>query len=365
NQNNYKFIVSQLNDVRLSLHKVQEKVKYLHQEIQKTQTRFNEVSLQKAQLEPIMSRLSSRMNELSYQKEKVDQELEALRVRVRGKLQEKEELISMVNRLEVRQMELFQQEAILRQRASAELGSTVEILPAIPSPRLKTNEVEKRLEELRDALNALGDLNFEAASSLHALRLREKELMSEKADIENALKQLKSLIYKLDQEAQKRFLQAFAQVRERFIKIFQSLFDEGDSCDLALVQPESPLSSEIEIIARPKGKRPLSLQQLSSGEKTLVALALLFAILAVKPSALCVMDEVDAPLDDVNAHKFGQLLKNFADKTTLIVITHNKITMSYCDFLLGVTMAEAGVSLVIGVEARNKTQEAALVSGVG
>jgi chromosome segregation protein len=148
-------------------------------------------------------------------------------------------------------------------------------------------------------------------------------------------------------------METFEKIRENFINIFRGLFNPGDEADLRLEEsPEGmldPLEAKIEIIAKPKGKRPTSIELLSGGEKTLTAIALLFAIYLVKPSPFCILDEIDAPLDDANIDRFTKILTDFSADTQFIVVTHNKRTMEAADTLYGVTMQEEGVSKLVSV----------------
>ncbi|MCL4119077.1 UNVERIFIED_CONTAM: hypothetical protein GTU68_057682 [Idotea baltica] len=148
-------------------------------------------------------------------------------------------------------------------------------------------------------------------------------------------------------------MEAFEKVRENFIEVFRSLFTEDDNCDLILLEPESPLTSGIEIIAKPKGKRPKALSQLSGGEKTLTAIALLFGLYLLKPAPFCIFDEVDAPLDDTNIEKFNNIIRTFSSRSQFIIVTHNKLTMASVNVIYGVYMEEQGVSNVSQVDFRS------------
>src|SRR5207302_3975214 len=130
-----------------------------------------------------------------------------------------------------------------------------------------------------------------------------------------------------------KFLNSFTLVRENFIKVFRSLFNEEDSCDLILIDPDHPLESDIDILAKPKGKRPLSINQLSGGEKTLTATAILFSLYLLKPAPFCIFDEVDAPLDDANIDKFNAIIRNFSKDSQFVIVTHNKRTMTTTDVI--------------------------------
>jgi chromosome segregation protein len=156
-------------------------------------------------------------------------------------------------------------------------------------------------------------------------------------------------IEEINTTAQRQFLETFSKIRDNFITTFKGLFDEGDECDLRLEEDVDPLEAKIEIIAKPRGKRPTSIDLLSGGEKTLTAIALLFAIYLVKPSPFCILDEVDAPLDDSNIDRFTRILRKFSDNTQFIVVTHNKRTMEATNAMYGVTMEEEGVSKLVSV----------------
>src|SRR6185436_12843797 len=155
-------------------------------------------------------------------------------------------------------------------------------------------------------------------------------------------------IDKINRTAHFLFMETFEQIRGHFCDTIRTVFDGGEG-DLVLSNPEDPLESDIEILVRPRGKKIDTLTQLSSGERTLTAIALLFSIYLVKPSPFCVFDEVDAPLDDANIGRFVNLLQEFKDRTQFIVITHNKLTMEAADRLYGVTMEEEGVSKLVSV----------------
>ena len=171
-----------------------------------------------------------------------------------------------------------------------------------------------------------------------------------KEDLAKAKASLLTTIGEIDDVAKETFLDAFGKIEQNFIKVFRSLFTEEDDCDLILTDPDNPLESKIEIIAKPKGKRPLSINQLSGGEKTLTATSLLFAIYLIKPAPFCIFDEVDAPLDDANIDKFNNIIHKFSENSQFIIVTHNKRTMASTDVIYGITMLEQGVSRVIPVD---------------
>src|SRR5690606_32425834 len=221
------------------------------------------------------------------------------------------------------------------------------------------HEIEQSQEELgsmctrlKKQLDEYGTINPMAKEAYDEITQRHDFINKEKNDLLEAKASLLSTIEEIDGSANEKFMHAFNTVRENFIKVFRSLFNDEDSCDLLLTDPSNPLESDIDIIARPKGKRPLSINQLSGGEKTLTSTALLFSLYLLKPAPFCIFDEVDAPLDDTNIDKFNNIIKQFADQSQFIVVSHNKRTIASTDIIYGVTMVEQGISRVVPVDLR-------------
>ncbi|PYP51397.1 MAG: chromosome segregation protein SMC [Gemmatimonadetes bacterium] len=203
-------------------------------------------------------------------------------------------------------------------------------------------------DRLRAAIDAVGPVNALAVDE-HAEEMKRLEfLMTQRDDLVAARQSLQQAAREIDQTAKAMFLESFGKVRENFRTVFQTLFGGGE-CDVRLANEAEPLESEIEIHAAPRGKRTQRIHLLSSGERTLVAVSLLFAIFLTKPSPFCLLDEVDAPLDDANVGRYVRLLAEFKDQTQFIVITHNPRTMQAADAVYGVTMQEPGVSTIVGV----------------
>ncbi len=203
-------------------------------------------------------------------------------------------------------------------------------------------------DRLRGAIDAVGPVNALAVEE-HAEETKRLEfLQTQRDDLVTARNSLQQAAREIDQTAKALFLDSFAKVREHFRSVFQTLFGGGE-CDVRLANEDEPLESEIEIHAAPRGKRTQRIHLLSSGERTLVAVSLLFAIFLAKPSPFCLLDEVDAPLDDANVGRYVRLLAEFKDQTQFIVITHNPRTMQAADAVYGVTMQEPGVSTIVGV----------------
>jgi chromosome segregation protein len=196
-----------------------------------------------------------------------------------------------------------------------------------------------------------------AMEAYQEMKERYDFIQGQRQDLLEAKQSLLDTIDETDRVARENFLATFEQIRLNFQKVFRSLFTEEDTCDLVLTDPENPLESPIEIIAKPKGKRPLTINQLSGGEKTLTATSLLFAIYLIKPAPFCIFDEVDAPLDDANIDKFTNIIREFSKESQFIIVTHNKRTMAATDVMYGVTMLpeDPGVSKLVAVDMREMT----------
>jgi len=202
---------------------------------------------------------------------------------------------------------------------------------------------------LKDKIRSLGPVNFAAFDEYQKEKERLDFITQQRDDLIESEKTLIQTIEEINTTAQREFLSTFEKIRENFITTFKGLFDEGDECDLKLEKDVDPLEARVEIIAKPRGKRPTSIDLLSGGEKTLTAIALLFAIYLVKPSPFCILDEVDAPLDDSNIDRFTRIIRKFSDNTQFIIVTHNKRTMEAANAMYGVTMEEQGVSKLVSV----------------
>jgi chromosome segregation protein len=201
----------------------------------------------------------------------------------------------------------------------------------------------------KERIKHVGQVNMAAIEDHETESARLKELTGQRDDLQNAVDELEKAITRLDKEARAQFLSTFAQVQKNFAEMFTTLF-EGGEASLSLQEGADPLEAEIHINVRPAGKKMRGVQLLSGGERALTAISLLFALYLVKPSAYCILDELDAPLDDANISRFVKVLGKFAEKTQFIIITHNKRTMEAADLLYGVTQQELGVSTIASVK---------------
>jgi len=241
----------------------------------------------------------------------------------------------------------------LKDRLSVEFSVDIEDLLDSEVPQGESEEsLKEKTQKLKKQLDDFGAINSVAMEAFREMTERYTFIQKEKKDLAEAKASLMATIKEIDDTARDKFMDAFTQVRENFVRVFRSLFNEEDSCDLILLNPQSPLDSDIDIVARPKGKRPLSINQLSGGEKTLTATALLFSLYLLKPAPFCIFDEVDAPLDDTNIDKFNKIIRKFSAESQFIVVSHNKRTIASTDVVYGVTMVEQGVSKVVAVDLR-------------
>jgi chromosome segregation protein len=214
-------------------------------------------------------------------------------------------------------------------------------------------ELQEKADRMKKRLENLGEVNPTAIEAFEEMKKRFEFITDQKNDLISAKQSLLETISEVEKTANEKFLETFNSVRENFHKVFKTLFTEDDHCDLILEQPDNLAETGIDIVAKPKGKKPSSISQLSGGERTLTATALLFAIYLIKPAPFCILDEVDAPLDDANVGKFTHMIRQFSENSQFIIVTHNKMTMSTVDVIYGVTMQEPGVSKLVSVDFRH------------
>ncbi|MCH2043668.1 MAG: chromosome segregation protein SMC [Saprospiraceae bacterium] len=261
--------------------------------------------------------------------------------------------IQLVHQLENKFNQLKLQLNSLAERLKIEFEIDINtILEKEADETLDIKTLEEKIAKLRKRLANYGSVNPMAIEAYNEIKERNDFIVKERKDLLESQAVLKETMFEIESKATNKFMQAFTQVRGHFVRVFRSLFEADDTCDLKLSDPEKPLESRIEIIAKPKGKRPLSINQLSGGEKTLTATALLFSLYLLKPAPFCIFDEVDAPLDDANIAKFNNIIKDFSKNSQFIIVTHNKKTMEAVDIMYGVTMVK-GVSKVVPVDFRN------------
>lgn len=288
------------------------------------------------------------LNNLTKQKEDLNSELSDYELMVKKEnslFNEKKELLNQleinVNRLDVKLDNLLNM-------LTDNYSLTYEAAVSQYKLEMETNIARNKVNLLKRQIKELGIVNLGAIKEFEEVSSRYQFLLTQKEDLTNAQDTLLKIIDEMDKVMEKEFLNTFKTIKENFITTFKELF-KGGTADLKLTDPSNILQTGIEIVASPPGKKLTTISLLSGGEKTFTAISLLFAILKSKPVPFCILDEVEAALDDVNVDSFGQYIRSLKDKTQFIIITHKKKTMEYVDVLYGITMQESGVSKLVSV----------------
>ncbi|WP_456407624.1 chromosome segregation protein SMC [Caldithrix abyssi] len=291
---------------------------------------------------------------LEDEKQKIEQTYQELRAKIieleeqtRAYRRQHDSTVEKSKQLELKIQENEYKAESIREYALKEYSEDVEI--GIPYQDFNEQEAEERIEMLRMRIKNMGPVNPLAVQEYEEEKERLDFLVKQRDDLLQAEKSLIETIDKINKTAREQFMTTFNQIKENFEKVFKSFFENGEGT-IELEEEADPLEADIIFKIRTKGKRLQTLTLLSSGEKTLTAISLLFAIYLVKPSPFCILDEVDAPLDDINIGRFTEALKQFSKNTQFIIVTHNKRTMEAAETLYGVTMEEEGVSKIVSVK---------------
>ncbi len=370
NENNILFtkLQSKISALQQELTYKQKQLQDLHAQIEQNTKQLTEASVQIKTGTQTVIETEKELSNLLHAKrveEKKLNEADAAYYNQRNALQEKESALR--NKIKAREIadsllieikdklnELKLNLAGMRERLQVEFK--VDLDTIIDEPRNTTNAIEDlqaSVDKMRKRLENIGEVNPTAIEAFVEIKKRYEFILEQKADLVNAKESLLQTIEETEATANQQFLDTFNKVREHFQKVFKALFTEEDTADLVLDNPDNLSETGIDVIAKPKGKKPSSITQLSGGEKTLTATALLFSIYLIKPAPFCILDEVDAPLDDANVGKFTQMIQQFSNNSQFIIVTHNKMTMSTVDVIYGVTMQEPGVSKLVPVDFRS------------
>jgi chromosome segregation protein len=378
----YHLASGEFNEMNLQLTKQYSKIEALQQEVVFKENQLNDLHVQiqtnsvqlteasaaivdsraeLAQLEEDLVKLLKTKEE----EESVLNEADQAYYNLRNVLQEKESALRMqikskelidqlINEIKDQLNNLKLQLSGMKERLNVEFKVELEeILDEGRATEISLEELQASADRMKKRLENMGEVNPTAIEAYTEMKKRYDFILEQKNDLVTAKESLMLTIQEVEATANKAFLETYNQARENFQKVFKALFTEEDSCDLILVDPENLAETAVEIVARPKGKKPSSISQLSGGERTLTATAMLFAIYLIKPAPFCILDEVDAPLDDANISKFTQMIQKFSDNSQFIIVTHNKQTMSAVDVIYGVTMQEPGVSKLVPVDFRS------------
>ncbi len=312
------------------------------------------VAIDRRRAEDVENR--ARLEEAEAQAERGQVAVQAAREAAMAAARAREEARERVHRIELQERELEMSRAALRDRAADEISLDVDdrLREFDPASVPSLEDINSELATVRDKISRIGNVNLDAIQELEEVESRLEFLAREKADLDLSRKSLHATIAELDGLSRERFVETFEAVREHFRALFRKLF-HGGKADVKLEDGVDVLDAGIEIYAGPPGKDPRSITLLSGGERTMTAVALLFALFKAKPSPVAILDEVDAALDEANTERFCSILSEFIGSTQFMIVTHSKRTMTYADVIFGVTMQESGVSKRIGL--RLETQE--------
>jgi chromosome segregation protein len=367
-ENEEKNIELEIKRIKEDIFKISKRINDYEVESDANKARIEEIDLNLSELGEKLSSLESEVTSLRGRLKEIQQlhsdklvEIQTLEMKIKEERAKYEEYISAMHDLEMKINEIKLRMENLKNKAMEEYQVEIGFKEFQDDKTFNIALLREEVEDLKAKLKALGPVNLLAFEDYQEEKKRLEFLISQRDDLIESEKTLTETIDEINTTAQKKFLETFERIKENFKKTFATLFGPDSEADIKLVPDEDgkvdPLESRIEIMAKPKGKRLQSIDLLSAGEKTLTAIALLFSIYLVKPSPFCVLDEVDAPLDDANIERFINLLKSFSNDTQFIIVTHNKKTMEAADTLYGVTMEEEGVSKIVSVKFKQEIEE--------
>jgi len=381
-ENNYNEATGQYNEFNLNVAKQQSKISALKQELEFKSNQLKDLQIQiesntaaladttenisnsqqlLKEIEDLLIILLKSKEEEERKLNDADQDyynfrnqLNEKESELRHKIKDREQVEHLLGEIKDKLNDLKLQLAGTRERLNVEFRIQLEdILDEPRTGDISTEELQEKADRMKKRLENLGEVNPTAIEAFQEMKKRYEFILEQKNDLVTAKDSLLQTIQEVEATANLKFLETFNLVRDNFQRVFKTLFTDDDQCDLILENPENLAESGIDVIAKPKGKRPTSLTQLSGGERTLTATALLFAIYLIKPAPFCILDEVDAPLDDANVGKFTNMIRQFSENSQFIIVTHNKMTMSSVDVIYGVTMQEPGVSKLVSVDFRS------------
>ncbi|PYV10552.1 MAG: hypothetical protein DMG07_20950 [Acidobacteria bacterium] len=321
-----------------------ERTAWLDEERERTDVAAREVALER-------DRVEEEARAVGQHHEGLLAELRALETEIRSAESDASRTVGAIHEIELRATEGRVRREELVQEAWRSYSADAEALRALHDPARDLDAARTRVIELEEKLAAIGAVNLVADDEYRELDERLTFLRTQHDDLVGSIKDLEKALRGMTRTAQDRFAKAFEEINRHFGEIFERLF-EGGRAELRLVEAEEggdPLDTGVELMAQPRGKRLQSVSLMSGGERALTGLALLFAIFYFRPSPFCVLDEVDAPLDDANIHRFLRVLRALTTQTQFLVITHNRKTMEAADVLYGVTMQEPGLSKLVSV----------------
>ena len=349
-----EFKTNQLNDLKVQVENSTTQLNEASENIEQTANELKELELLLVNMLQNKETDEKKLNEADQEYYNIRNILTEKESELRHKQKSKEGIDHLLNEIKDKLTDLKLQLAGMKERLSVEFKVDLDtIIDEARTGDTSLEELKEKNERMRKRLENMGEVNPTAIEAYTEMKKRYEFILEQKNDLVTAKDSLMQTIQEVEATANQQFLDTFNKTRENFQKVFKALFTDEDTADMILVDPENLAETAIDIVAKPKGKRPSSIGQLSGGEKTLTATALLFAIYLIKPAPFCILDEVDAPLDDANVGKFTNMIKQFSENSQFIIVTHNKMTMSAVDVIYGVTMQEAGVSKLVPVDFRS------------
>lgn len=344
----------QVDELKQKINDNEKQAEQIQQQLAETETQLKDVEEAVYQLLQQKENSEKELNEKDQAFHIERNQLNEKESELNKKRREKESAEATLTSVKDKLTEMKLQLAAMKERLHVEFNIELDdVLKQARSSELSIDDLQAETEKLKKRIDNLGEVNPMAVEAFREMKSRYDFIQEQKADLNDARESLMKTIEEVEQTANQKFLDTFDRVKENFINVFHALFTQDDVCDMKLVDPSNPAETPIEIYAQPKGKKPSTLTQLSGGEKTLTSAAFLFAIYLIKPAPFCILDEVDAPLDDANVGKFTNMIRRFSDNSQFIIVTHNKQTMASVDVIYGVTMQEAGVSKLVPVDFRS------------
>ena len=347
--------LTEIKRLELQQQNLQQRIEHRNTDLVSNKNRITEIGDEISTLENNVISLSRKKDQLSETAVQEEESLQQQEERLKEMEQDTRELSRKIqeitetlSQIEIKGSENRLQIAHIEERAYEDFNATREELNLAYDEAINECETDEQVKELKEKVAKLGEVNLAALSDFEKTNERYTFLKKQQDDLAESIELLHSTIEKINHTTKQRFLDTFKLVNENFKKIFSRLF-QGGKASLTLIDEANPLDAGIEITANPFGKSLQSLALMSGGEKAMTAIALMFAVFKVRPSPFCLLDEVDAPLDEANVVRFQEMLKEMAVNTQFIIITHNQKTMSFANALYGITMEEQGVSKAVSV----------------
>lgn len=349
-----RFRTNQLSDLKKQIASNSEQLQQISGQLAETEKQLHSGDNELYELLSRKEKEESELNEKDRAYYEMRNNISAQESQLNQKRREKEHAETLLNGIKEKLSTMKVQVAGMSERLAIEFKVVLdEILDQPRRGEQSIEELTTDAEKMKKRLENMGEINPTAIEAYGEMKVRKDFIVEQRDDLVNAKESLLSTIEEVENTANTKFRETFDLVRANFVEVFKALFTAEDNCDLRLTDPDNVADSGIEIYAQPKGKKPSTLTQLSGGEKTLTSTAFLFAIYLIKPAPFCILDEVDAPLDDANVGKFTQMIRKFSDNSQFIIVTHNKQTMAAVDVIYGVTMQEPGVSKLVPVDFRS------------